>query len=62
VDKDLRSGRGKMSAIEVKRTIDLGMGRQLRVYPGSLQQIEGEETFRGEFVPKIQRGVGVFGT
>jgi hypothetical protein len=60
--KDFRSGRGKRSAIEVKRTIDLGMGRQLLIYPGSSQQIESEETLRKEFVPKIQREVGVCGT
>jgi hypothetical protein len=36
MDNDLRSGRGKRSAIEVKRTIDLGLGRQLWIYPGLL--------------------------
>jgi hypothetical protein len=59
MDNDLRSGRVKRSAIEVKRTIDLGMGRKLWMYPVSLQQIDSEETLREEFVPKIQRKFGV---
>jgi hypothetical protein len=34
MDEDLRSGRGKRSVSEVKRTIDLRLGGQLRIYPG----------------------------
>jgi hypothetical protein len=55
MDEDLRSRWVKRSAIEVKRTIDLGMGGQLWIYPGPSQQIESEETLREDFVPKIQR-------
>jgi hypothetical protein len=62
MDEDLRSGRGKRSVIEVEHTVDLGRGGQLWIYPGSPQQIESEKTFRGEFVPKNQREVGVCGT
>jgi hypothetical protein len=62
MDEDLRSGRDKRSAIEVKRTVDLGLGGQLWIYPGSSQKIESEETLREEFVPKIQGEVGVGGT
>jgi hypothetical protein len=38
------------------------MGGQLWIYPGSPQKIESEEILREEFVPKIQRDVGVGGT
>jgi hypothetical protein len=55
MDEDLCSGRDKRSVIEVKCTVDLGLGGQLWIYPGSPQQIENEETLREEFVPKIQR-------
>jgi hypothetical protein len=62
MDEDLRSGRGKRSVIEVKCTIYLGLGGQLWIYPGASQKIESEETLSEEFVPKIQREVGVGGT
>jgi hypothetical protein len=62
MDEDLCSGWGKRSAIEVERTVDLGLGGQLWIHPGLSQKIESEETLREEFVPKIQREVGVGGT
>jgi hypothetical protein len=47
MDEDLRSGRGKRSVIEVESTVDLGLGGQLWIDPGSPQQIESEETWGG---------------
>jgi hypothetical protein len=58
MDKDLRSGRGKRSAIEVKRTIDLGLGRQLWIYPGSSQKIESEETLREDLSQRFSGKLG----
>jgi hypothetical protein len=42
MDKYFRSGRGKWSAIEVKRTVDVGLGGELWVDPGLSQQVESD--------------------
>jgi hypothetical protein len=55
MDENLHSGRGKRGVIEVKRTIDVGLGGQLWIYAGSSQQIESRETLREKFVPNVQR-------
>jgi hypothetical protein len=42
MDKDFCSGRGKRSVIEVKPTVDVSLGGELWVDPGSSQQIESD--------------------
>jgi hypothetical protein len=44
VGENAGAGRSDQSAVVVEETVEVGMGRKLRVQTGSAQEIEGDES------------------
>jgi hypothetical protein len=62
MDKNFASRRDQGHAIEVKRVVDMSLGRWLWVDSRPAQQIESDKALRKHFVPHIQWKVWVSGT
>ena len=59
MDEDADAGWGDWCSVEIKGTVDLGVGRELGIESRASEKVESEESLREKLVPEMEREIGV---